>query len=165
MTKKAYLFLIITLIMGILMGVVLDNLLDARRFKKMSERMHEPMGFTEGLSRMLDLSEAQLDTLKPLLDLYAEKSLQHREEARITHQAEMDSMFVKMLPYLTAEQARQVEEIMKEDGPDRPFMPWFGKPPVKGQFFGGPPPGDKRPPKKMKPGDRERGNNPPPDRF
>jgi len=161
MTKKAYLFLLITLILGIILGVAVENLLEMRRFNKMTERMHEPVSFRDGISQRLQLSEEQLDSLQPILDFYAEKSQMHREEARITYQAEIDSMFVKMMPYLNEEQVKIVEEIMKDDGPDKPFMPWFGKPPKSGKFFG-PPPGDDRPPRDQKPGDRERGDNPPP---
>jgi len=161
MTKKAYLFLLITLILGIVLGVLMENLLEIRRFKLMTERMHEPVSFSEGIKNQLMLTDAQMDSLQPLMDFYAEVSNQHREEARITHQAEMDSMFVKMLPYLNEEQTRIVEEIMKDDGPDRPFMPWFGKPPKNDRFMG-PPPDGKRPPKDEKPGTFDRRDGPPP---
>ncbi len=163
MTKKAYLFLILTLLLGIILGVVLENLLEIRRFKVMTERIHEPAGFSEGIIQQFQLTEDQIDSLQPLLDNYAEISNQHREEARITHQAEMDSMFVKMIPYLNKQQVEMVNKILKEDGPDRPFMPWFGKPPIRSDKFGGPPPsGEKRPFPRQKPGEHERDKNVPP---
>jgi len=127
--------------------------------------MQEPLSFTEGISMFLQLTEQQLDTLKPLLDEYAEISIRHREEARMTHQAEMDSMFRKMLPYLDEKQSKIVEDILNTENPDKPFMPWFGKPPTKPDKFDGPPPLNRRPPKDKMPGEHGRGDNPPPPRF
>ena len=114
--------IICTLIMGFVLGFFLSGRLARNRMEKVRARMESPKAERMFLSKKLDLTKEQEESIRPLMDSMLTRQSQLRDE----HHAEMrkirKSMFNEIRKELNPKQLKKLEKMnsRREKRPKRP---------------------------------------------
>ncbi|HEX3867914.1 MAG TPA: hypothetical protein VHV78_14225 [Gemmatimonadaceae bacterium] len=151
--SKSLVLLAATLIVGFALGLFADASLVRGRWTQL-RNIRRPPGFVEHMmdAVIVPHSDAQRDSIKPILERTAQQNAQISHDANDRLHAELDSMRVSLAPMLDAAQRdRLASEISRippfgSGGRGRGRGPPFGRggPPPFGR--GGPAPDDRPPP-------------------
>jgi hypothetical protein len=159
MTARALLYLLITLLIGFGLGMLSDRALMTLKRSKVAQHPPEH-NIVEDMIRSLELDSGQVESIRPVLEEFFARTDSTRKMIMQQAGANMDSLRQNLIPFLTAEQIREMEE----SGFFRPG-PWRqGKPGPPG-----PPPGGGRPqgppPDVEHPGGPPQGSDHPPETY
>jgi len=151
MTGKAYIYLMITLLVGFALGLLTDGLQHAIKMNKRENRA--PMFMVERIiMEDLQLTPEQRKQVEPVIREFEKKSVLTREMIRKQVESDLDSLKLSLTPYLSADQLKKFDSLMKPD--KRPGPPPPGPGNRRPPGMEPPPGGNKPPPNEM---------NPPPD--
>lgn len=152
MNSRALLYLLITLLIGIGLGMITHRAFLTIHKPRM-DRPPPEKNFTDDLIRTLELSSDQVDSVMPVLEDFYRRAEATRALIMRQADADLDTLKVNLMPYLTESQQRKMDELgLFQPGPGGP-----GGPP-------GPPPGAKPFPQGKHPPGRHRPGEPPPGR-
>lgn len=134
---KTVSILISIFILGILLGVVVDRTLIEKQMKNRFTRMGNPRMIGFLLERVIQPTPQQRKEIEIILDKYADKMFEARQQAMETVVVTMDSLRKDLEPILTEEQKQRLDEHRLrlkswEKGKGRfpgPKGPPFGEPP------------------------------------
>lgn len=112
MTGKAFIYLIITLLIGFALGMFSDGLLHLRRMRK-PERIEPLYMMEQRLVHELQLTGKQQQEISNILDAYEKKSMETRKAIRKKAEADFDSLRMSLIPYLTDEQVKKLNDLHK----------------------------------------------------
>jgi hypothetical protein len=146
---KSMLLLAMTLVTGFALGLFADaSLVRGRRDR--IDGMRRPPGFVAHIESVIQPhSDAQRDSIRPILENVARANQQSIREVNVRLRAALDSMKTALAPMLDASQrdrlAREVEHMpdpFRPGGRGRGGPPPFGRagPPPDGHRDGPPPP-------------------------
>jgi hypothetical protein len=145
MNAKAFFYLLITLIIGFALGMITDRALQTIGKHRMDTR---PPGrnIMDDIIVTLELKPDQVDSIRPVFDDFFKRAEITRNLIMQHAEADMDILRLNLLPYLTEGQIEKIEELgMFRPGPRRNIGP-----PGRDRREG-PPPGNRRPPKRPRP--------------
>jgi hypothetical protein len=136
---KTISILITIFILGILLGVVIDRTLVEHQMKSRMKRLRNPGMIGFFLERVIQPTSEQREEIENILDKYADKMFQARQQAMEAAAATMDSLRNDLEPILTEEQKKRMEEHrMRFESRGRgkgrfpgPKGPPFGDPPER----------------------------------
>lgn len=127
--SKPYLILLLTLILGIAIGFLGSGLVVRNKIQDL-RKMKTREGMAQVLERMLDLEEAQIPQVRPVLEEHALRMRdlwdKHRDERRV----EIDKLFEALQPVLTEEQLIELRASTRRmiNGGQRGGRPPEGRP-------------------------------------
>jgi len=133
---KTVSILIFIFILGILLGVVVDRTIVENQMKNRMQRMRNPGMIGHLLERVIQPTPEQRKKIEIVLDKYADKMFQTRQQAMEAAAVTMDSLRKDLEPILTEDQKQRLDEHRKrfesrERGKGRfpgPKGPPFGEP-------------------------------------
>jgi len=149
--RKAFIYLIITLLIGFALGLFSGGLYQLRKDGARNP-MPPPFAIGPMLARDLQLTDAQMDQVSEIFRKYEKKATQRREEIREQVEEDLQSLKQELLPYLTDEQIQFLDRWIEGQPPPGPGPapgPAPGMfPPDEGHNLTppGPPPGQGLPP-------------------
>ena len=149
--RRAFIYLIITLLIGFALGLFSGGLYQLRKDGK-REPMPPPFAIGPMLARDLQLTDTQMDQVSGIFRKYEKKAAQRREEIREQVEVDLDALRQELLPYLTDEQIQFLDRWIQGQPPPGPGPapgPAPGMfPPDEGHNLTppGPPPGQGLPP-------------------
>jgi len=146
--RKAFIYLIITLIIGFALGMFSGGLHRARK-PPGAERKGPQFMIGDMLARDLQLTESQIEQVTDIFKDYEAKVEKKREAIQKQVEEDLDTLRMELLPFLTDKQAKRLDRWI-EGGP----------PPGPGQ--GPPPPGERPQPPRPGQGPPPPGEGPPP---
>jgi hypothetical protein len=140
--RKAFIYLIITLMIGFALGAFSDGLHHLHRSRK-DPRMQPRFFIGDMLAKDLSLSESQMEQLEGIFKVYEERFQQRREDIRKQVEEDLDSLSEELRPFLTGEQIKRLDEWIEGGMPPGPGP----QPGAPGREMVPPPPGQHpRPP-------------------
>ncbi len=150
--RRAFIYLIITLLIGFALGLFSGGLYQLRKDVK-REPMAPPFTIGPMLARDLQLTDVQMDQVSGIFRRYEKKAEQRREEIRVQVEEDLQSLRQELLPYLKDEQIQILDRWIEGQPPPgpgpTPGSPEPGMhPPDQGLYPPppGPPPGQGLPP-------------------
>lgn len=108
---KAYKMIIAALLLiaiGFAAGFYAHRQLSVRRIKNVAA-LRSAYGFEEHLFRLIQPSEEQRAQLRPIVEGYAGQIAENNRQSRLMQKALVDSMRQEIKPFLTSEQAQQLD--------------------------------------------------------
>jgi hypothetical protein len=146
MTSKALLYLLITLLVGIGLGMITDRALLTIGRKPVMERRPPERNIIDNIVRDFELSPQQVDSIRPVLEDFFRRADSTRALVMKHARADMDSLRLNLLPFLTQGQIKKMNEMglfrPGTPGPGGPLPPPPGEGPCPD---GDPHPGRHRP--------------------
>jgi len=106
---KITFIIIITLAIGIVIGALLNRTLSQNRIKRILERRNPPI-FISFYERIIEPNADQRDSVRKILDKYAQRFLEIRANSQEELQSSFESMTAELEPLLTPEQKERLEE-------------------------------------------------------
>jgi hypothetical protein len=145
-TSKSVVLLAATLVVGFALGLFADATLVRHRRERIGQ-IRRPPGFVAHMEDVIvPHSDAQRDSMQPILERIAQQNGQSIRDANVRLRASLDSMLVTLTPMLDAAQReRLTTELKRVPDPFRPGGPGGrgrrgGPPPDFGRGGGGGPP-------------------------
>ena len=105
--SKPYLILLLTLALGIAIGFLGSGLLVRNKIQDL-KNMQTREGMALSLERSLELSEAQIPLVRPVLEEHALRMRDLFQEHRRARRTEIDKLFEALEPVLNDEQLQQL---------------------------------------------------------
>lgn len=143
---KSMVLLAVTLVAGFALGLFADASLVRGRRDRVSQ-LRRPPGFAEHMAEVIaPHSDAQRDSIRPVLERFAQENIQIIREANTHLHTTFDSMRTTLAPMLEpAQRDRLSAEIDRIPNPFRPGGRERGGPPGHPGGGRGGPPGDRPP--------------------
>lgn len=116
---RAWVLLTVTLCLGIAIGLLSAGALQDRRMARVND-MRRPGGLTAHVRSVIrPTSEAQWDSIRPLVEATAEQTIGMRRVHDSAMRAAIDTLKVRLEPLLTAEQQERFSRFVpgRADGP------------------------------------------------
>jgi hypothetical protein len=149
MNSKALLYLLITLVIGFALGMITGRALQTIGKNRM-HNLPPVRNLMDDIIVTLDLEPEQVDSIRPVFDDFFERAETTRSLLMKQAEADMDTLRLNLLPYLTEYQIKKIEELgLFRPGPRRPMGP-----PGMDRREGPPPHREWRPHERSRPGDR-----------
>ena len=114
MKIKAILTIVISLIIGFIFGFLTSDQIMKQEMRKRHSHSYNEM-FLFRTFEVIDPSEAQKDTLMPIIIGYAEKALNFKNQVSTKFDSLMTQMNRELKPYLTDDQFRKLEENVQRE--------------------------------------------------
>jgi hypothetical protein len=109
MKTQIVLVIIGSLLLGFVIGVLATGRITQRKVEHIKQ-MGTPDGIHKRFYRLIDPSDAQKDSIKPILREFARKSDTLRREHWHQHKSLFNEMVEQLTPFLTDEQVERLEE-------------------------------------------------------
>lgn len=106
---KITFLIIITLVIGIVIGAMLNRAVSQNRIRRILERRNPPI-FISFYERIIEPNADQRDSVRKVLDKYAQRLSKIRTNFQDELQSSFESMKAELEPLLTAEQKERLEE-------------------------------------------------------
>jgi len=134
MNTKAKSILVLTgvLLIGIIIGALGTTLLRQNMLEERISRFRTPEGFTERILDRIDPDPDKREAVKNVLNEQHEYLAQKFENSRKQMEVHVDSVLMRLQPFLTEEQLERAEHVLKRRSrhmrrpggkPDRPPRP------------------------------------------
>ncbi len=105
--SNPYLLLLLTLVLGIAIGFLGSGLLVRNKIKEL-RKMQTREGISHSMEQALNLSEAQIPLVRPVLEEYALRMRDLLQEHRIERREEIDRLFEALEPVLDEGQLQEL---------------------------------------------------------
>jgi cell division protein FtsN len=109
MKIKAILTIVISLLIGFVLGYLASGQVMKQEMKKRHSHSYHEM-FVFKTLEVIRPSESQKDTLMPIIEAYAEKTLSLKNKVSIEFDSLMRQMSLELKPYVSEDQFKKLEE-------------------------------------------------------
>jgi hypothetical protein len=109
---KYTLAFIVVLLIGFVLGFLVSGRLIHNKVNRL-QKYYTSRGFRYEMRHVLHLSAAQLEKMQPVLKKYAGENRENMLLFRERQKQIMDSLFLDLKPYLTAEQQQRFEMLKR----------------------------------------------------
>lgn len=116
MEKKSILKTFIILIIGIVIGVLAGGMFTMHQIHR-ANNMRSEHGFVNEVSRLLDLSQAQLDSISPIIKDFARLNHLRHDSLRIQEKRAYDNLRTNLEPYLSEQELKKLRRLFRPKGP------------------------------------------------
>jgi hypothetical protein len=115
MNTKAKSIAVITgaLIIGIIIGALGSSLIRQKMWEDRVSRFRTPEGFTERILDRIDPDPDKREAVKNVLIEQHENLAQKFENTRMQMEVHVDSVLIRLQPFLTEEQLKRAEHVLK----------------------------------------------------
>jgi hypothetical protein len=126
MKTQIILIIIGSLLLGLVIGVLATGRFTQHKVEQIKE-MGTPDGIHKRLFHMIDPTDAQHDSIKPILREFARKSDELRRQHWQEHRILFNEMLEQLTPLLTNEQLERLENFKKRSPIERYRKPGEGR--------------------------------------
>lgn len=98
--------------LGFVAGFYTNHFVTQQKIAQVAE-LRFAMGFERRLFEIVDATPEQRETLRPIIEKYADANAEVYQQLRATRAANMDSMLAEIKPYLTEQQVENLREFAR----------------------------------------------------
>jgi len=118
MEKKSILKTFIILFIGIVIGVLAGGRFTMHKIHR-ANNMRSEHGFVSEVSRLLDLSQSQLDAISPIINDFARLNHLRHDSLRVQEKRAYGNFRTDLEPYLSAQELKKLRRLFRPKGPKR----------------------------------------------
>ena len=118
MERKSFLKMFIILLIGIVIGVLAGGRFTMHKIHR-ANNMRSEHGFVSEVSRLLDLSQSQLDSVSPIINDFARLNHLRHKNIRVQEKKAYDNLRSDLEAYLSEEELIMLRRLFRPKGPKR----------------------------------------------
>jgi len=118
MEKKSILKTFIILFIGIVIGILAGGRFTMHKIHKAND-MQSGRGFFNEVSRLLNLSSSQSDSISPIIEDFAKGNHLRHDSLRVREKRAYDNLRIDLEPYLSEQELKKLRILFRPKGPKR----------------------------------------------